>query len=54
MGESGGNFGFLEAQSPQLAKLGRLAERYFADDPTAALIKLRQFAEITAKEVAAR
>jgi type I restriction enzyme R subunit len=54
MGESSGNFEFLEAQSPQLAKLGRLAERYFADDPTAALIKLRQFAEITAKEVAAR
>ena len=54
MGESSGNFGFLEAHSPQLARLGRLAERYFADDPTTALIKLRQFAEITAKEVAAR
>lgn len=50
----GGNFGFLEKGSPQLAKLGRLAERYFFDDPPAALVKLRQFAEITAREVAAR
>ena len=54
MGENTGNFGFLEARSPQLAKLGRLAERYFSDDPPTALVKLRQFAEITAKEVAAR
>jgi type I restriction enzyme R subunit len=49
-----GNFSFLEAKSPQLARLGRLAERYFLDDPPTALVKLRQFAEITAKEVAAR
>jgi type I restriction enzyme R subunit len=54
MGENTGNFSFLEARSPQLAKLGRLAERYFSDDPSTALVKLRQFAEITAKEVAAR
>jgi type I restriction enzyme R subunit len=54
MGANTGNFSFLEANSPQLAKLGRLAERYFADDPPTALVKLRQFAEITAKEVAAR
>ncbi len=54
MGENTGNFSFLEAHSPQLAKLGRLAERYFFDDPSTALVKLRQFAEITAKEVAAR
>ncbi|WP_420140027.1 type I restriction-modification system endonuclease [Sphingomonas sp.] len=54
MGENTGNFSFLAAHSPQLAKLGRLAERYFADDPPTALVKLRQFAEITAKEVAAR
>lgn len=54
MGEIAGNFEFLEPHSPQLAKLGRLAERYYADDPPTALVKLRQFAEITAKEVAAR
>ncbi|BCH33274.1 type I restriction-modification system deoxyribonuclease [Mesorhizobium sp. L-8-10] len=54
MGEVGGNFQFLQGHSPQLAKLGRLAERYFSDDAPTALVKLRQFAEIVAKEVAAR
>jgi type I restriction enzyme R subunit len=54
MGENSGNFNFLEEESPQLAKLGHLAERYFFTDPSTALVKLRQFAEITAKEVAAR
>ena len=54
MGEVDSNFDFLGKHSPQLAKLGRLAERYYADDPPTALVKLRQFAEITAKEVAAR
>ena len=49
-----GNFSRLEAHSLQLAKLGRLAERYFAVNPPTALVKLHQFAEITAKEVAAR
>lgn len=48
------NFGFLQGHSPQLFKLGVLAERYFATDPPAALIKLRQFAEFSAKAVAAR
>jgi len=54
MGDKSGNFAFLTAHSPQLTKLGQLAERYFSDDPPAALVKLRQFAEITAKTVAAR
>ncbi len=54
MGDMAGNFAFLEVASPQLAKLGRLAERYFFADPPTALLKLRQFAEITAREVAAR
>jgi type I restriction enzyme R subunit len=49
----GGNFYFLESE-PRLARLGALAERYFRDDPPAALIKLRQFAELMAKDVAAR
>lgn len=35
-------------------RLGALAERYFHDDAPGALIKLRQFAELMAKEVAAR
>lgn len=54
MDESTGNFAFLESHSPQLARLGRLASRYFSDDPPTALIKLRQFAELAAREVAAR
>lgn len=54
MGGDAGNFSFLEEHNPQLAKLGRLAERYYFDDPPGALVKLRQFAEIAAKEVAAR
>lgn len=54
MGEPAGNFAFLEAHSPQLTKLGRLAEHHFFGDPTTALIKLRQFAEFTAKDIAAR
>lgn len=54
MREETGNFTFLSVHSPQLAKLGRLAERYFADDPPTTLVKLRQFSELVAKEVAAR
>lgn len=54
MGGKDGNFDFLEKHSPQLAKLGRLAERYYADDPPTALVKMRQFAEMAAKQVAAR
>jgi type I restriction enzyme R subunit len=34
--------------------LGFLAERFFAEDPKAFLIKTRQFAEILLKEIAAR
>lgn len=35
-------------------RLGALAERYFQGDPATALIKLRQFAELLAKTVAAK
>ena len=52
MGDVVSNFDFMEAHSPQLTKLGSLAERYFAGNPPAALIKLRQFAEFIAKDVA--
>ncbi len=48
------NFSFLEANAQRLARLATLAERYFADDPAGALIKLRSFAELMAKEMAAR
>jgi type I restriction enzyme, R subunit len=47
------NFGFLDAHDAKLVQLGALAERYFRDDPSTCLIKLRQFAELIAKLVAA-
>lgn len=48
------NFAFLATQDERFARLGALAERYFADDPPATLIKLRQLGEFIAKDVAAR
>ena len=48
------NFAFLTAHDPQLVQLGALAERYFRDDPGTAIFKLRQFAELLSKTVAAR
>src|SRR5690606_28880879 len=53
MGAVTSNFQFLEAHDVRLASLGALAERCFADDPPAALIKLRQLAELLAKDIAA-
>ena len=53
MGASNSNFEFLKVHGQQLARLGALAERYFADDPPASLFKLRQFGEFLAKEIAA-
>ena len=47
------NFGFLRGQDAQLAQLGALAERYFRDDPGTAVFKLRQFAELLSKTIAA-
>ena len=43
------NFSFLAAHDPQLVRLGALAERYFKDDPTTSLIKLRQYGETLAQ-----
>jgi len=54
MGPSASNFTFLEEHSPQLCRLGVLAEQYFSSDPTGALTKLRQFGEFIAKDVAAQ
>lgn len=48
------NFAFLDVDNRELARLGALAERYFHDDPSGALIRLRQLAELLAKEIAAR
>jgi tetratricopeptide (TPR) repeat protein len=39
------NFSFIEVDSPQLAKIGTLAETYYQNDPVTCLIKLRQFGE---------
>lgn len=49
-----GNFDFLADHDAQLARLGALEERYFAEDPGTALFKLRQLAELLAQQVAAR
>lgn len=48
------NFEFLRPQGQQLVRLTAQAEHYFRTDPNTSLIKLRQFAELLAKEVAAR
>src|SRR5690606_26858161 len=48
------NFAFLGVYDKRLATLGGLAERYFRDDPSTAIVKLRQFAELTARMIAAR
>ena len=48
------NFSMLVSLSPELAKIGNQAERYFSEDPNTALLKLRQFGELLAQELAAR
>jgi type I restriction enzyme R subunit len=48
------NFGFLAAHDVRLVTLGGLAERYFRDDPPTSIFKLRQFAELMSKLIAAR
>lgn len=47
------NFGHLEQISPELHRLGVLAERFFAEDANTSLIKSRQFGEYMLKEIAA-
>lgn len=54
MATESANFGFLRPYDVQLVRLGALAERYFRDDPSTCLIKLRQFAELLAQLTAAR
>ena len=48
------NFAHLATHDDQLVRLGMLAERYFAEDPNTALLKLRQFAELLAQIVATK
>ena len=48
------NFSFMRTHEAQFDRLGALAERYFRDDPNTSLLKLRQFGELVAQEVAAR
>ena len=54
MSDRGSNFDFLNTYDAQLVRLGALAERYFKEDPNTCLIKLRQFAELLAQQLAAR
>ena len=51
---STGNFAFLAVHDGRLVQLAGLAERYFRDDPPTAIFKLRQFAELLSKLIAAR
>jgi type I restriction enzyme R subunit len=48
------NFAFLKRHGEQLYRLAAMAEGYFRTDPNTTLIKLRQYAELLSKEVAAR
>ncbi len=47
------NFDHLKLLSPELHRLGVLAERFFGEDANTSLIKSRQFGEYMAKEIAA-
>lgn len=53
MSGTSANFRFLAKRYPLLDALGGQAERLFAIDPTAALVKLRGFGEQLARAVAA-
>jgi type I restriction enzyme R subunit len=48
------NFSFLKTHDEQLVRLGRLAERYFPEDPNTCLLKLRQLSELLAQLTATR
>lgn len=54
MSQRRSNFAHLARLQADLALLGGGAERYFADDPNTCLLKLRQFGELMAQQVAAR
>ena len=48
------NFGFLARYDSGLVAVAAQAERYFAGDPVTCLMKLRQFGELLAQQLAAR
>jgi len=48
------NFEFLKIESEQLYRLAALGEGYFRTDPNTALVKIRQYGELLAQDVAAR
>ena len=48
------NFGFLVSTTPSSRASPPWAERYFTDDPVTCLVKLRQFGELLAQQIAAR
>ena len=48
------NFGFLARYDGVLVAVTTQAERYFAEDPVTCLMKLRQFGELLAQQLAAR
>jgi len=52
--EAASNFAFLEAYDSRLVHLGKLAEKYFRDDPNTSIIKVRQLGEALAQQLAAR
>ena len=54
MAQRSSNFAHLAQKQAELALLGAGAERYFAADPNTSLLKLRQFGELMAQQVAAR
>lgn len=48
------NFVFLAKDAPELARPGQFAEHFFLFDPPASLIRTRQFAELTARDIVVR
>lgn len=48
------NFGFLARYDAGLVVVATRAEQYFPDDPVTSLMKLRQFGEMLAQQIAAR
>ena len=54
MGDFPSNFSFLAKHEPVLTRLGDLAQHFFLLDPNTCLMKLRQFGEVMAQQLAAR
>jgi type I restriction enzyme R subunit len=48
------NFAFLVEYDEQIVRLGMMAEKYFAEDPNTSLLKIRQYAELLAQQIATR